>query len=234
MKKADATMQHWFSNAYIKFFEKEEKSWKRLTQQRNTDFHTSRFYYQKSWVSFLYRSLFSCNIATLILKRTYQILKKKTEIGRCNHATWVFERIYLIFEERRKKLKRLTQQRNTDFHTSRFYHQKSWVSFLYKSLFSCNNATLILKRTYKILRKKNWKGVKQPRNTDFRTHISNFLRKKKKAEKGWRNNATLIFIHLDSTTKKAEFPSCTEVFSHATLPHWYWNAPIKFWRKKLK
>ena len=75
---------------------------------------------------------------------------------------------------------------------------------------------------------KRWKKLTQPCNTDFRTHISNFLRKKKKAEKGWRNNATLIFIHLDSTTKKAEFPFCTEVFSHATLPHWYWNAPIKF------
>ena len=192
-------MQHWFSNAYIKFFEKEEKSWKRLTQQRNTDFHTSRFYYQKSWVSFLYRSLFSCNIATLILKRTYQILKKKTEIGRCNHATWVFERIYLIFEERRKKLKRLTQQCNTDFHTSRFYHQKSWVSFLYKSLVSCSNATLILKRTYDILRKKRWKKVTQPRNTDFRTHISNLLRKKKKAETLTQqrntNFHTSIFFH---------------------------------------
>ena len=165
-------MQHWFSNSYIKFFEKEEKSWKRLTQQRNTDFHTSRFYYQKSWVSFLYRSLFSCNIATLILKRTYQILKKKTEIGRCNHATWIFERIYLIFEERRKKLKRLTQQRNTDFHTSRFYHQKSWVSFLYKSLFSCNNATLKGYTTHALLLP--LRNPRQQRNMILETNVPNF------------------------------------------------------------
>ena len=157
MKKADATMQHWFSNAYIKFLEKEEKSWKRLTQQRNTDFHTSRF-----------------------------------------------------------------------------YHQKSWVSFLYKSLFSCNNATLIWKRTCKILREKKLKRGEATTQHWFLNAYIQFFKEEEKSWKPWRNNATLIFIHLDSTTKKAEFPSCTEVFSHATLPHWYWNAPIKFWRKKLK
>ena len=221
-------MQHWFSNAYIKFFEKEEKSWKRLTQQRNTDFHTSRFYYQKSWVSFLYRSLFSCNIATLILKRTYQILKKKTEIGRCNHATWVFERIYLIFEERRKKLKRLTQQRNTDFHTSRFYHQKSWVSFLYKSLFSCNNATLIWKRTCKFWEKKKLKRGEATTQHWFLNAYIQFFKEEEKSWKPWRNNATLIFTHPYSSTKKTEFPSYTGDFSHATMPHRSWNTSLKF------
>ena len=125
------------------------------------------------------------------------------------------------FLRKKKKLKTLTQQRNTDFHTSIFSNQKSWVSFLYISLFSCNNATLILKRTYKILKKKSWKRLKQPRNTDFRTHISNFLRKKK-SWKLWRNNATLIFTHPYSTTKN---------LMHATMPHWFWNAPIKFWKK---
>ena len=122
------------------------------------------------------------------------------------------------FLKRQKKTEKLTQQCNTDFHTSILFHQKNWVSSLCRHLISCINATQILRRTYKILKKKSWKRLKQPRNTDFRTHISNFLRKKK-SWKLWRNNATLIFTHPYSPTKKDEFPSFTEVFSHATMPH---------------
>ena len=100
--------------------------------------------------------------------------------------------IWNFSKKAEKRLKRLTQQCNTDFHTSTFYHQKSWVSFLYMSLLWCNNATQNLKRTYKILGKK--------------------------AKKGWRNNATLIFEHIYQfflkSWEKAEK-------ADATTQHWF-------------
>ena len=118
-----------FERIYEIFFKAEERL-KRLTQQCNTDFHTSTFYHQKSWVSFLYMSLLWCNNATQKLKRTYEILGKKAEKGWRNNATLIFEHIYQIFW---KKLR------------------KGWISFLYTSLLWCNNATQNLKRTYEIL-----------------------------------------------------------------------------------
>ena len=130
-----------------------------LTQQRNTDFHTSTFYHQKSWVSFLYRSLFSCNNATQILKRTYKILGKKAKKGWRNNATLIFERIYEIFwKNLRKGWKGWRNNATLIFTHSTFYHQKSWDSFLYLSLLWCNNATQNLKRTYEILEKKLKRG----------------------------------------------------------------------------
>ena len=144
--------------------------------------------------------------------------------------------IWNFLKKAEKRLKRLTQQCNTDFYTSTFYHQKSWDSFLYMSLLWCNNATQNLKRTYEIFRKKlkkgwkNWRNnatlilthphsttkkaeipsypesfLMQQRNTDFRTHISIFFLKS--WEKAEMADATLIFTHPYSSTKKAEFPS---------------------------
>ena len=34
------------------------------------------------------------------------------------------------------------------------------------------------------------------------------------------------------TPNKAEFPLYTGSFYHATMPHIFWNAPIKFWTKR--
>ena len=59
----------------------------------------------------------------------------------------------------------------------------------------------------------------------FSYAYTKFFKEEEKSWKGWRNNATLIFIHLDSTTKKAEFPSFTKVLSHATTHYSHLEFP---------
>ena len=48
-----------------------------------------------------------------------------------------FERMYKIFQRRKKNRKKLTQQRNTDFHTSIFCHQKKTEFPPYTGVLSC-------------------------------------------------------------------------------------------------
>ena len=66
------------------------------------------------------------------------------------------------------------------------------------------------------------------------TYIKFFKEAKKKAEK---TDATMQhwFSHIYILPpNKAEFPLYTGSFHHATMPHIFWNAPIKFWAKRWK
>ena len=93
-------------------------------------------------------SLSSCNDATEILKHIYEIFLIKIKKANTTTQQW-FSFAFRKILRKKKKLKRLMQQRNTDYHTSRFYYQKS------------------------------------------------------------------------------KLPSYTEVFSHKTIPHWFWDATKK-------
>ena len=208
-KGGDATTQHWFSNTYIKFFERTCGKAEKPDATRQHWFSHIHILPPKRWVSFLYRSLFSRNYATQILKRTYEIFWEKDKKGLCNNATLIFERIYEIFEKSWEKA------------------EKGW----------CNNATLTFTHPHSTIKKveyPSYTGIfshATMQQRSWNAHIKfweekikrgdatmqhcflnaymNFLKKLRKGWKGWRNNATLIFTHPHSTTKKAEFPSYT-------------------------
>ena len=146
MKKTEATMQHWFSNAYIKFFKDAKKNRKKLMQQRNTDFHTSIFCHQKK-------------LSFLLIQESYLVQRCHTYLE--TH----------LFNFEKKRWKKLTQPCNTDFRTHipnflKKQKKQKKTDATTQHWFSHISILPLLN-----FEKKRWKKLKQPRNTDFRTHI---------------------------------------------------------------
>ena len=125
IKKADATTQHWFSNAYIWFIQiqekkmkKNEKSWRNhatLIFKRISNFLKKQKKTEKAdattehWFSYIY-SLPPKKLSFLLMQESYLMqqchtylethllnFEKKDEKSWRNHATLIFERIYQIF-----------------------------------------------------------------------------------------------------------------------------------------
>ena len=153
-----------------KIFKEAKKNEKKLTQQRNTDFHTSLFCHQKKLIFLLIQKSYLMQRCHTYLETYLLKFWKKDEKSWCNHATLIFERIYKIFKEAKKMKKNWRNNATLIFTHLYSATKKSWVSSLYRSPILCNDATHILKRTYLILKKKD--------------------------EKSWRNHATLIFERI--------------------------------------